>query len=259
MIESSAKIKFALGLLFNFYIHFFSFSQGVLVDRKPSVLPNEVPVQIVDPARYHSIQIIDIKVGQLYADDRGFNRLLKYQGLKPGKQTFYDVGLNYNYLIKKLNLGLKADFSFQNTESSPALNHVAWQAIIGYSVKRRDKTIITLNGNLGVQTSTIRFGYTPPVFLSQVNVVHSSSKLFQKEFVIGPTFNINKFFNKTRSYQGFSLGLEAGVNFAPFKSAWKYGYTDNDDLFVGEEITDMPKAARQTYFTSLKFGFWSAK
>lgn len=259
MIENSVKIKFLCLFIINICSSFLTYSQGVLVDQNTQIITENAPIQIIDPARYHSIQIIDIKVGQLYSDDRGFNRLLKYNGYKPGKQNFYDIGLNYNYLIKKLNLGLKADFSFQNTNVSPALRHASWQAIIGHTLKRKDKTIITLNGNLGVQTSTIKFGDSPPDFLSQINVVHSSSKLFQKEFIFGPTINYNKIFSKTRSYRGFSLGLEAGVNFAPFKSVWKYGYTDNEDLFVGQKITDMPKAARQTYFTTLKLGFWSAK
>lgn len=259
MIGNLVKIKFFLVFIIFGTTIFSSFSQGVLVDRNTKIVTSDSLFEKIDPARYHSIQIIDIKFGQLYSDDRGFRRLLKYNGYNPGKQNFYDVGLNYNYLLKKLNLGLKADFSFQNTNISPALWHANWQAIVGYAIKRRDKTIITLNANLGVQTSTIRFGATPPDFLSQIDVIHSASKLFQKEFIVGPTINFNKFFNKNRTYQGFTLGLEAGVNFAPFKPVWKYGYNDDDNLFVGQKIIDMPQAAKQTYFTTLKFGFWSAK
>ncbi len=235
------------------------FAQGVLVKNDVKPLKLDSSIANFDPARYHKIQIIDIKFGRFFSDDRGFQSLLKSYDLAPGSSDYFVLGGNYQYLIKKLNLGFKGDMAYQNINNIPTLWHANWQGILGYTLLRNKKKIFTLNTNFGVQTSTIRFGSVPPAFLANANVSHSESKLFQKQFIVGPTINFNKLAVKNLIEQGLTFGLEAGVNFAPFKGTWKYGFRDQDDVFVGDIVTDMPQAAKQTYFATLKIGFWAAR
>ena len=234
------------------------FGQGIIItgDKVPAVTE---PFEKIDPARYHKIQIIDVKIGNLNSDDRGFQSLLKYYGFKPGSRNFITAGADYNFLVKKLNLGASGSFAVQTSGEKNALNHTFLQANLGYALIRKQNKILLLKSNFGLETSTIRFGHSPPDFLAQLNYSHDSSKLFQKQFIMGPAINFYRLFNKMHMDRGFSLGIEAGVNFAPFKATWQYGYDDENFDFIGEEIMDMPQTARQTYFTTIKFGFWVAK
>ncbi|MES2798192.1 MAG: hypothetical protein V4683_19645 [Bacteroidota bacterium] len=259
MIENSQKrslLFLLLLLILNFRV---AISQGILIDRQTNIAKIDTSYQKIDPARFHKIQVFDLKLGRMVSDDRGFQRLLKNNGFAPGQPSFYEAGINYNYLIKKLNLGLKASIEWQSFNKQASLWHAGWQASIGYALKRKLNTILTLNSNLGVQTSTISFGADPPDFLKRLNYSHESSKLFQKQFILGPSINYHKIFNQKKVDRGLSLGFEVGINFAPLNPVWKYGYDDENYDFIGERIFDMPQAAKNSYFTSLIIGFWSAQ
>lgn len=234
-------------------------AQGTLINNEVEPIKIDSTIANFDPARYHKLQIIDFKLGRSVSDDRGFQNLLKSYGLAKGVSDFYEIGVNYQFLIKKVNLGGKGNIAYQKIDNKPKLWHGYWQGSIGYAIIRKEKKIITVNANLGVQTSTIRFGSVPPTFLASANVSHYDSKLFQKQFIIGPTINFNQLYFKNSIDRGLSLGFEAGVNFAPIKGTWKYGYRDDDDVFVGDKVSNMPQAARQTFFATLKFGFWGAR
>jgi hypothetical protein len=249
--------KLILSLLL-FFLQLELIGQGTIIkgNSEPESGP---PITKIDPARFHKLQIIDFKIGRFYSDDRAFQKLLKNYGYNTGKREFTDIGLNYSYLIKKLNLGLKADAAFQSNTVKPALWHVYWQASLGYALFRKQNKVLTLNMNTGVETSTIRFGANPPDFLNQLNFPHESSKFFQKQFLFGPSVSFNRLGNKMKEDSGISLGFEMGANFAPFKPIWKYGYEDENSDFIGNTITEIPQASRQSFYTSIKIGFWAAK
>jgi hypothetical protein len=253
MNKNRLKYNFLTLILIGSMVNKKVVAQGILVPKIDSANIK------IDPARYHKLQIIDFKIGNHYSDDRSFQRFLKDYGYEPGKNTFFDFGVSYNYLVKKLNLGIKGDLSTQNTTSSIALKHLGWQATIGYALKRKESYLITLNSNFGVQTSTIRFGGNPPDFLAKLDYDHSSSRLFQKQFVVGPTININKLYNKRFEDGGLSLGLELGANYAPFKPKWSYGFEDENNEFIGQRVNNLPQVGKTSYFTTLKLGFWAAK
>lgn len=256
MLNKSIKIK-VLALLILF-MHSKSWTQGVII-KDNNILTSEPAVAKIDPARYHKLQIIDLKIGHLYSDDRAFQKMLKNYGFKPGVGDFIDIGLNYNYLIKKLNFGFKGDLAFQRQHEKKSLWHAYWQGSIGYALFRKQNKIISFNTNFGVETSSIRFGNVPPDFLYQLNYSHESSKLFQKQIIIGPSISFNKLGNKMRMDNGLSFGFEMGVNFAPFTPTWKYGYDDENYVFIGETIAEVPQASKNSIYTKLKIGFWSAK
>lgn len=253
---SVGKFYFPVFLIFMLFgqVH----GQGIIIKGSKEDVPMPSQFEKMDAARYHKIQMIDVKFGQFYSNDRGFQRFMKDYGFAPGSQNFIDIGANYHYLVKKVNVGGRVDFAFQNNSMKPALWHISWQGTVGYALFRKQNTIFTINSNIGVQTSTIRFGSDPPDFLDDLGYPDEDCKLFQKQFIAGPSLNFNKIFNKTRIDKGFSIGIEAGVNFAPFKPVWKYGYTNNDSEFVGEKINNMPHASKQSYFTTIKIGFWNA-
>jgi hypothetical protein len=259
MKENANKQYFFVFALILIFLKIETKAQGILVERKVNLAKIDTVFTKIDPARYHKIQIIDFKIGSTYSDDRAFQQLLKNKGFQPGTNNFYSIGINYSFLVKKVVFGLKGDFAVQTDPKVADLRHRDFQAGLGYAFKRKNNLIFTVNGNVGSQTSTIRFGSIPPDFLLKLDYDHSASKLFQKQFIIGPSINLNKIFNKKYDDGGFSLGLEFGVNFAPFNSKWQYGFTTDDGEFIGETIIDMPHAAKSTYFTSLKFGFWRAK
>lgn len=233
-------------------------AQGIIIQGQDNQVVSP-PIAKIDPARYHKIQIVDIEIGSLYSDDRGFQSLLKYYGLNPGKRNFTTIGIDYNFFIKRFKVGANGFLASQNSNAKPALWHANLLGNLGYTLYRQNSTLFSINANFGIETSTIKFGYSPPDFLAKLNYSHDASKLFQKQFITGPSISFQKLFNKMHMDRGFSLGIEAGVNFAPFKPTWKYGYDDENFDFIGEEIFDMPQAARQTFYTSLKLGFWSAK
>jgi hypothetical protein len=233
-------------------------AQGIIIQGQDNQVVSP-PIAKIDPARYHKIQIVDINIGSLYSDDRGFQSLLKYYGLNQGKGNFGSIGIDYNFYIKRFKVGAYGFLADQNSNAKPALWHANLLGNLGYALYRHNSTLFSVSANLGVETSTIRFGYSPPDFLAKLNYSHDASKLFQNQFIMGPSISFQKLFNKMHMDKGFSLGIDAGVNFAPFKPVWKYGYDDENYDFIGEEIFDMPQAARQTFYTTLKLGFWSAK
>lgn len=258
MIKNYPVGKLHISVLLIFILIGQVYSQGIIIKGSKDDVPSPSKFEKMDPARYYKIQIVDIKVGQFYSNDRGFQRFLKNYGYKPGSGNFINIGANYHYLVKKVNLGGRVDFGFQNTNQKPALQHISWQGILGYSLFRKQNTIFTINSNVGVQTSTIRFGSSPPDFLADLQYPDESCKLFQKQFIVGPSLNYNKIFNTLRIDRGISIGIEVGVNFAPFKPIWRYGYTDNNSEFIGEKIPNMPQVSKQSYFTTIKIGFWNA-
>jgi hypothetical protein len=263
-MKNTLKKKTALRI-FEFFIFVIitniqsAISQGIIIRDNKSTNASAI-INKIDPARYEKIMIVNLKVGQCFSDDRGFNSFLKYYNLTPGINNFTDIGAEISYTIKKLNLGFKTDFMFQNNDIQPALWHKNWQLKVGKTLIRNKGLILTLNGNIGAQTSTIKFGNAPqPDFLRQLGYSIEQAKLFQSQFIMGPNISINKMFDKKSEGRGFSIGLESGVNFAAKKPNWKYGYTDAEANFVGETINDMPLAGRQNFYTTLKIGFWSAR
>ena len=258
MIKNCFVVKLIFSSLLIFILKNIIHGQGIIIKGSKEDIPPPTQFEKMDAARYHKIQIVDFKIGQFYSNDRGFQRFLKDYGFAPGSRNFTEIGANYSYLVKKLNLGGRIDFGWQNSKESAKLNHVSWQGTAGYSLFRRQNTIFTINANVGVQTSNIRLGGNPPDFLDDLGYPDEDCKLFQKQFIAGPSLNYNKIFNKTRIDKGFSIGIEAGVNFAPFKPVWRYGYTSNESEFIGEKINNMPHASQQSYFTTIKIGFWNA-
>ncbi len=250
------KLKIIIALIF--CINMQIMSQGIIIRGNDKPTTGTI-YEKMDPARYEKIQVFDLKLGSMYSDDRGFQQLLKYNGFEPGQTSFYTIGLNYSYVEKKLHLGIRGNLGFQNSSSKAALWHANWQGTIGKTLLRKQNNILSLNANMGVETSTIRFGDNYPNFLANSSYANVASKLFQKQFHIGPSINFNRIQNKLRIDRGLSIGFEVGINFAPFYPVWKYGYNSDIDGFIGEKIKDMPQAARQQYYASVKIGFWNAK
>ncbi len=237
-------------------------AQGIIVkSNAPSPNIDNIDHSI-DPARYEKLMIIDLKIGSLYADDRGFQRLMKDEGFKAGSRNFANIGFDFKYIKRKINFGFTGNFAFQTSGNIQALKHNNWQFQIGKTLLRNKGKILLINANLGAETSNIKFGANPFSFLATINLPHDQCTLSQKQLILGPSISFDKILDTDGDGKGITFGIDAGVNFAPFAPIWKYGYKASDGQyseFVGETITNMPYASRQSFFVNVKIGGWGAR
>lgn len=233
--------------------------QEVVIEVDKSVFENN---QIIDPARYHKLLIIDGGIGSAYSDNRGFNRLLRQWGKTPGTENLISGLLNLKYISAKNVMGINGYLYGQNS-TTPTLAHIGSSVYFGRTLIRNKGQILSVHGNLGYYQSHIRFGISPPLPLASISVTHSRSKLFTNQVFIGPSLDFSKVFrNKIKPDRGAILSLSTNINYTPWAGTWRYGYNYSDGEtteFIGEKITDMPKTAQIQYNLSIKLGMWLAR
>ena len=93
-----------------------------------------------------------------------------------------------------------------------------------------------------------------------LNLPNSECTLTQKQIIAGPSLKLDKLFDANNNGQGLSIGFEIGANFVPIAPKnWEYGYYDEEGAFQGARFNDLPRAAKNTFYTTITIGFWSAK
>ncbi len=252
------KIVVTSGLVFCSICHTL-LAQGLFPKSKAENKLIEPPTLKVDPARFFKLQLVEFKAGYLNSDDWLFQRMLKNNGFMPGQSNFYDFGLKYTMVIQKFTYGANAELTTQNSEKIPSLGHKLLQAELGYILIRNRNNLFSISTKFGLQSSKIKFGDNkPPAFLTFMNFSHGSSKLYQQQFILGAAANFNKLFLNQKKDGGLTLGIEAGINFAPFKSHWKYGYDYANSSQINTNNNEMLQTSKETFNITLKLGLWDA-
>jgi hypothetical protein len=215
----------------------------------------------IDPARYQGLVLINLGTGSSFYSKANLDNWLNAQEQKTSPSQSVSLNMSLDLIDKKNMVGFHGSLNIPSNSNPEkiGLNQSSLLVSYGRTNLRENQNLGGLKLNIGIRFNTLQAPNQVLPYLQTLNLDHSASRLRNTQLVFGPSFQYNRLFlNKKNYYRGGLVAFEIGALYAPFKSKWKYGFTDAEtDEFIGVTIDGIGKNVTNYYFVKVKFGLWT--